>query len=87
MVLIHLIFYNLLTLLTPSVWIILSSLPPFQHIENIPQPSNAKNKCDGMEMYVSPRSTSCFTWEISGPLYPQYIRKDFQSGGVRGSFI
>ena len=85
--LIHLIFSNLLTSLTPSVWIILSSLPPFQLIKNIPQPSNAKNKCDGMDINVSPRSTSCFTWEISGPLSPQYIRKDFQLGGVRGSFI
>lgn len=85
--LIHLIFSNLLTSLHPSVWIILSSLPPFQLIKYIPQPSNAKNKCDGMDINVSPRSTSCFTWEISGPLSPQYIRNDFQLGGVREFYL
>lgn len=37
--LIHLVFFYLLTSPTPSVWNILSSLPPFQLIKNIPQPS------------------------------------------------
>lgn len=81
--LIHLIFSNLLTSLTPSVWIILSSLPPFQLIKYIPQPSNAKNKCDGMDINVSPRSTSCFTWEIS-VLSPHSILGRTSSWAVLG---